>query len=58
MKTKFWVIAGLGSLATAIYYFRFLRKTKGVRKYENMKKQIVYGEKHLRGIMKKSKHVL
>ena len=58
MKTRFWVIAGLAGLATAIYYFGFRRKTKAIRKYENIKKQIVYGEKHLRDIMKKSKHVL
>ena len=58
MKTRFWAIAGPAGLAAAIYFFRFRRKTKGVRKYENIKKQIVYGEKHIRGIMKKSKHVL
>ena len=58
MKTRLWVITGLAGLATAIYYSRFRRKTKAVRKYQNLKKQIVYGEKHLRDIMKKSKHVL
>ena len=58
MKTRFWNIAGFVGLAAAIYYFRFRRKTKGVRTYKNIKKQIAYGEKHIRGIMKKSKHAL
>ena len=58
MKTRFWAIAGLAGLTAAIYYFRFRRQTKAVRTYKNMKKQIAYGEKHIRGIMKKSKHAL
>jgi LPXTG-motif cell wall-anchored protein len=58
MKTRFWAIAGLAGLTAAIYYFRFRRKTEGVRTYKNIKKQIAYGEKHIRSVMNKSKHVL
>jgi len=59
MKTKYWAFAGLAAcLATTIYYFRSRLKRKGVRTYENIKKQTAYGEKHIRGVMKKSKHAL
>jgi hypothetical protein len=58
MKTKYWVLAGLVGLTTAIYFFRFRNKIKGISSYENIKKQTAYGEKHIRGIMKKSKQAI
>jgi myosin-crossreactive antigen len=58
MKTIYFAIAGLAGLAAAVYYFRFGNRLKGISTYENLKKRPAYGEKHLRGIMKKSKHAL
>lgn len=56
MKTIYFAIAGLAGLAAAVYYFRFGNRLKGISSYENIKKRPAYGEKHLRGIIKKSKH--
>jgi hypothetical protein len=55
MKTIYFAIAGLEGLAAAVCYFRFGNRSKGISTYENMKKRTAYGEKHIRGIIKKSR---
>ena len=58
MKTKYLVVAGLAGIGAVVYYFRFRNRLKGINTYENLKKRTASGEKHLRGIMKKSKQIL
>ena len=55
MKTKYLVVAGVAAIAAVVYYFRFRNRLTDISTYENLKKRTAYGEKHIRGIMKKSK---
>ena len=58
MKTKYLVLAGIAGLTTAVFYLGFGRRKKGTRAHENIKKQNAFAEKHIRGVMNKSKMAL
>ena len=55
MKTKYLALAGLVGIATAVYYFKFRKGSRGNSIPVTLKKQTVQGEEHIREIMKKSK---
>jgi hypothetical protein len=55
MKTKFLALAAFAGLAVTSYYLLFKRGKKGTRAHENIKKQTALAEKHIRGVMNKSK---
>ena len=58
MKTKYLVLTGIAGLAVAACYLIFNRGNKGTRAHENIKKQTAFAEKHIRGVMNKSKLAL
>jgi len=57
MKTKYVILAGIAGLIAVAVYLRSRPRTDHVSTYENLRKQSAKAEKHIRGIMKKSKSV-
>ena len=58
MKTKYLILTGIAGLTVTAYYLIFNRGKKGTREHENIKKQTALAEKHIRGVMNKSKLAL
>ena len=55
MKTKYLILAGIVGLIAVAIYFRSRPRTEHISTYENLRKQTARAEKHIRGVMKKSK---
>jgi hypothetical protein len=56
MKTKYWMLVGIAGLAVTFCYFQLNGNSKQQKAdLAGKKKTAADGERHIRGIMKKSK---